>query len=346
MSGDGLPEQEGAAAATAQQERTPFKGPAEIVLVSTIARRFYLDGRSKVEIAEEFGVSRFKVARALEAARESGIVRISIRLPAQIDSDLSDRLRAAFGLERAIVVDGSDDPARTHRRLGAVAADLLAEIVGDDDVLGLAWGRTVNAVGAELAGLARCTTVQLGGVVSHRTYGEDADEGSVESVRRAAQLSGGPAYPIYAPLILPDATTAAALRSDPGIAGAFEHFDRLTKAVVSIGGWDEQSSTVYASLEPGPREELNRRGVRAEISAQLFDSQGGRVHSELDERVLAITDAQLAGVPEVIAVAGGPGKAEAIGVVLRSCLISTLVTDAATAQRLLADTGTDADNGT
>ncbi|MDT0302588.1 sugar-binding transcriptional regulator [Streptomonospora wellingtoniae] len=306
-----------------------------MVLVSTVARRFYLDGRSKVEIAEEFGVSRFKVARALDTARESGIVRISIRVPARIDPDLSDRLRAAFGLERAIVVDGSEDAAETHRQLGAVAADLLAEIVEDDDVLGFAWGRTVNAVGAELTRLAHCTTVQLGGVVSHRTYGEDASEGSVESVRRAAQLSGGSAYPIYAPLILPDATTARALRSDPGIAGALTRFDRLTKAVVSIGGWDEQSSTVYSCLDPGPREELRERGVRAEISAQLFDSEGTRVHSELDERVLAITDAQLARVPEVIAVAGGPGKTEAIGVVLRSGLISTLVTDADTAQELL-----------
>ncbi|QBI54453.1 Transcriptional regulator LsrR [Streptomonospora litoralis] len=335
MSGIARTRREGAENDAAQQEKDQFKGPAEMVLVSTVARRFYLDGRSKVEIAEEFGVSRFKVARALETARESGIVRISIRVPAQIDADLSDRVRAAFGLERAIVVDGSDDPAQTHRRLGSVAADLLAEIVADDDVLGLAWGRTVNAVGAELTRLARCTTVQLGGVVSHRTYGEDASEGSVESVLRAAQLSGGPAYPIYAPLVLPDATTARALRSDPGIAGAFDRFDGLTKAVVSIGGWDEQSSTVFSCLDAESREDLRRRGVRAEISAQLFDSQGTRVHSELDERVLAITDAQLAGVPEVVAVAGGPGKTEAIGVVLRSGLISTLVTDAATARELL-----------
>ncbi|KIH99266.1 transcriptional regulator [Streptomonospora alba] len=306
-----------------------------MVLVSTVARRFYLDGRSKVEIADEFGISRFKVARALETARESGIVRISIRVPARIDPDLSDRLRAAFGLERAIVVDGSEDSAQTHRHLGSVAADLLSEIVEDGDVLGLAWGRTVNAVGAELTRLARCTTVQLGGVVSHRTYGEDASEGSVESVQRAAQLSGGAAYPIYAPLILPDATTARALRSDPGIAGALSRFDRLTKAVVSIGGWDEQSSTVYACLDARARAELRTKGVRAEISAQLFDSAGTRVHSDLDERVLAITDLQLARVPDVIAVAGGPGKAEAIGVVLRSGLISTLVTDAATATELL-----------
>ena len=40
------------------------------------ARRYYLDERSKVEIAEELGVSRFKIARLLEVARDSGLVRI------------------------------------------------------------------------------------------------------------------------------------------------------------------------------------------------------------------------------------------------------------------------------
>ena len=38
--------------------------------------------------AEEFGVSRFKIARLLDQALASGIVRIEIGVPAQIDTDL------------------------------------------------------------------------------------------------------------------------------------------------------------------------------------------------------------------------------------------------------------------
>ncbi|WP_179646695.1 sugar-binding transcriptional regulator [Spinactinospora alkalitolerans] len=302
-----------------------------MVLVSAIARRFYLDGRSKVEIGEEFGLSRFKVARALETARETGIVRIDIRLPTQLDAELSDRLCEAYGLDRAIVVSTPEDPGDTSRQLGAVAADLLGEIVVPGDVLGLAWGRTLQAMGAGLTRLARCTTVQLNGVLSAR-----ADSvGSVETVRRAAQLSGGPAYPIYAPLILPDAGTARTLRADPGIAEAFAHFDRLTKAVVAIGGWDGRSSTVYQALTPDKREQYASLGVRAEMSAQLFDADGEQVRTDLDDRVLSISAAQLRRVPEVIAVAGGEHKTEAIGVLLRTGLLSTLVTDSAVARGLL-----------
>ena len=56
-------------------------GPAELVQMARIARRYYLEGRSKLAIAEELGLSRHKVARSLLKARESGLVRISVDLP-------------------------------------------------------------------------------------------------------------------------------------------------------------------------------------------------------------------------------------------------------------------------
>jgi transposase len=49
-------------------------GPASLVLSASVARRYYLDGRSKTEIADEFGLSRFKVARLIETARATGLV--------------------------------------------------------------------------------------------------------------------------------------------------------------------------------------------------------------------------------------------------------------------------------
>ena len=78
-----------------------------------MARRYYLDGRSKVEIAEEFALSRFKVARLLDDARTSGLVRIEIGHPGVVDVELSARLMDALGLTHCVVTDTPDDhPAR------------------------------------------------------------------------------------------------------------------------------------------------------------------------------------------------------------------------------------------
>ena len=109
-------------------------GPSQLVLTASIARRYYVDGRSKVEIADEFRLSRFKVARLLDQARSSGMVRIEISHPGSIDIDLSARLQELFGLRRAIVVDTlEEDPAALRVQLGKAAADLLSEIVTSGD---------------------------------------------------------------------------------------------------------------------------------------------------------------------------------------------------------------------
>jgi len=56
-------------------------GPAENLQMAIIARRYFIDGRSKVQIATEYGISRFKVARILETALAEGVVRIEIDVP-------------------------------------------------------------------------------------------------------------------------------------------------------------------------------------------------------------------------------------------------------------------------
>src|SRR6478672_5797375 len=140
------------------------RGPAQLVLTASVARRYYLDGRSKVEIAEEFALSRFKVARLLDDARSSGLVRIEIGHPGVVDVELSARLMEALRFTHCVVTDTPDDhPATLREHLGPAAAELLTEIVTPEDVLGLSWARSVSAMAGELRVLAPVPVVQLTG---------------------------------------------------------------------------------------------------------------------------------------------------------------------------------------
>jgi len=309
-------------------------GPAELVQAAAMARRFYLEGKSKIQIAEEFGVSRFKVARVLETALERDLVRIEIRVPAELDAERSDALRARYGLRHAVVVESpaeAEESSPDPENLGEVAADLLGELVNEGDVLGLAWGRSTIHMAAALDRLPPCTVVQLTGVYDAGT----AERGSVEAVRRAAQVSGGDAHPIYAPMLLPDAATAAALRNQTGIARAFEYFDKVTVACVSIGSWEPGISTVHDMLSDEERAHYASLGVAAEMSAHLFDAEGRRVGRDLGERCITVEADRLRRIPEVVAIAGGQRKAAAIDAVLRSGLVTSLVTDTSAADYLM-----------
>ncbi|MCP2163548.1 sugar-binding transcriptional regulator [Goodfellowiella coeruleoviolacea] len=304
------------------------------VQAASIAHRFYLRGESKLDIAEAFGISRFKVARILDAALEQGLVRVEFDLPAPVDVGLCEELRSAYGLRRALVLErapGKQTRPEMRRRIGALAAELLTEIVTKDDVIGLAWARSVNVMTEAIRSLPPCPIVQLCGVQA----GMDMYDRSVETVSRLAAVSGGDAYPIFGPLVLPDRRTTETLRKQPGIAETFGQFRNLTKAVVSIGAWQPGESTVYDALGPAEREAIGKRGAKAEVSARLFDADGNALSTGLSHHVLAISAEELRQVPEVIALGYSTPKAEAIDAVLRSGMVSTLITDADTAQLTL-----------
>lgn len=306
----------------------------EAVRAATIAHRFYIRGDSKVEIADAVGISRFKVARILEAALESGLVKVEFALPEPIDPGLSDEMCSAYGLRRAMVLERAENKEtrpELRKRIGAVAARLLSETATKDDVIGLSWARSVNVMTEQIRTLPRCPIVQLCGVQA----GMDMRDRSVETVSRLATVAGGEAYPIFAPLVLPDRRTTETLRAQPGITETFGRFRDLTKAVVSIGAWQEGESTVYDSLSPAERDAISRRGAKAEVAARLFDADGHALSTGLAHHVLAISHEELRRVPEVIALGYTTPKAEAVDAVLRSGTVSTLITDADTARIVL-----------
>jgi len=310
-------------------------GPAALVLSTAVARRYYFDGASKSEIAAELDLSRFKVARLLDQARDRGLVRIEIEHHGEIDLDLSLRLQRAFGLVHCVVVEGpdEDDDRLLRARLGRAGAELLSEITEVDDVLGLVWARSLTAMRSALTQLAPCTVVQMTGALSS----PDVDESSVELVRDVARTSGGPAYCFYAPLIVPDAATAHALRTQPEIERALAMCAKVTKAVVGVGSWEAGQSTVADALTARERDAMHRLGVRAEVGGIQLDEHGAVVSTSLTDRLIAVDAQQLRAVPEVIALAYDARKAGAVRAAIRGGLVDSLVTHGAMARALLGE---------
>lgn len=314
--------------------RDEVPGPAQLVQMAAIARHHYVDGMSKIEISEHYDLSRFKVARLLDAAKAIGLVRIEIGFEGHIDVDLSVQLQDAYGLEHAVVVGSPDVEASPLRRqLGRAAADLLGEIVLADDVLGLSWARAVSAMTGELRHLAPAPVVQLTGALSRA----DIDDNSVELVREVVRVSGGRGHLFYAPLTVPDAATAHSLRQQPQVRAAFSLFRTVTKAVVGIGRWAVEESTIFDAAGPADRRALTRAGVTAEVSGIMLNAAGEPVESPLTERMIAIGCAELRAVPEVIGIAYGRSKAPAVVSAVAGGLVNSLVTHTDLAVALIED---------
>ncbi|MDN5796862.1 MAG: transcriptional regulator [Intrasporangium sp.] len=326
--------------------------PGELVLAAAVARRYYLHGQSKVEIADALGVSRFKVARLIDYARESGIVRIEIVTESGIDLDRSTRLQEVFGLRHAVVVTGrapteSTSPLESAlagaslagaslagaslAQLGAAAAELLGEVLAEGDVLGLPWSRSVDVMTRSLRDLPRVEVVQLTGALEVPGY----DSSTVASVRRAARVSGGRSAIFYAPFLLEDASSAAALRREPQVARVLAQASRVTVAVVGIGAWQGGLSTVFDVAPSADRDAAAAAGVVGEIGGILFDAAGAIVECPLSERLVTISGPNLRAIREVVAITAGAARHAAVRAAVAGGLVDALVVDLALADALL-----------
>lgn len=304
---------------------------AELILMARVARHYYEDDRSKSDIADTLGISRFRVARLLDAAKRAGVVTIRIESPAGLSAELSAELQEVFGLAHAVVIDVEDDePESLRRRLGKVAAEVLQDVVGPDDVLGLAWARSLRGIGPAVTSMASCPVVQLTGALS----GPDGSD-VLELVRRVASASGGTPHVFYAPLVAPDTASARALRRQPEVARALELAGKVTVAAVGIGAWEPGLSTIYDMVEPEARRRAAALGVIGEISGALINAEGAPVQTPLSRRIIGVTGEQLARIDTVVSVAYGRPKAGAVRAALRGGLVNGLVTHAGLARALL-----------
>ena len=307
--------------------------PSEVVLAARVARQFYLEGVSKIDIADRLGISRFRVARLLEGARDAGMVRIEIGLPGgSLDAGLSAELCSAFELRHAFVFNFPDDDEQALRqRLGEAAGQALTDLITPGDVLGMSWSRTLSGLAAALTQFPPCPIVQLTGAVPPPD-GRDL----LDLVRSVARVGGGPAHVFYAPMILDDAQTATAIRRQGDIAAAFALVPSVTIAMVAIGAWASGLSTIYDALTPAERDCLAALGVRAELAGVFIGEDGRPVATPLDSRMIVTAGPVLERVPLVLAVAFGVAKSPAVRSAIRGGLVHGLVTHASLARALLS----------
>jgi DNA-binding transcriptional regulator LsrR (DeoR family) len=305
-------------------------------LIGQVARLFFEQQLTKVEIAARLGISRFRVARLLDRALAEGVVRIEFRdTPAQ-DRGLAARVAERFGIGRCVVAaDGS--PGTAVARLGAETVDGLLE---PGESIGIAWGSTVARVVRAMPAREDPTidVVQLAG--SSTSLDAASDPGDL--TRILAERLGARHHRIHAPAFVETAELRAALTRLAEVAATVERFAAIDVALVGIGAFGSDEAAASSSLlrsgalSRAEVARLARLGAVGDLLVHPFTADGAFVAPDLAERAIAISIDDLRRVPSVVAVAAGPAKVTAIRGALRTGVVGVLVTDAATARGLAA----------
>ena len=295
---------------------------------------YYEERMTQEEVAERLGVSRATVVNVLQEARDRGIVTIEVS-PRHLQSvRLSRTLCELYGLETCVIVPDDGGRRPDFERIGQAGARVLSEILDDDDVLGVAWGRTVLALSVALPEARRpgISVVQIAGsAIGTAAFSPELCTSNI------AYRIGARCINLHAPGIVSRPEIKALFMKEPELIRQFEIIRSCTKILFGVGGV-ENAGTVLSSgymTREAIKPYVNRGGVGV-LAGRVLDGKGKPVLGNLDEQMIGLTLKELIKIPERICIAGGLDKVDAIEGVLRGGYATLLVTDELAAEALCA----------
>ncbi|WP_284946911.1 sugar-binding transcriptional regulator [Acidisoma cladoniae] len=307
-----------------------FNGDAVI----WVAWLYYEEKLTQEEIARIIGVSRGSVVTMLQESRESGIVTITVA-PHHLHSvSLAQDITRRFGISDCLVIPDDGGRVPDHERVGRAAARLLTERLQPGDVLGVSWGRTVLALSQAMPAmdLPTVSVVQITGSAIG-TYRFSAEL----CASNIANRLGGRCVYLHAPGIVSHPDVKRMLMREPTLLEQFRIMKTCNKIIFGVGSV-AASSTAFESgfISASEASPYLKQGAVAVLAGRFVDAKGVAIDGELDNRMIGMTVADIAKIPERICVAAGIDKVEPIRSLLAGNYMTTLVTDETTARRLLA----------
>ena len=311
----------------------------ELRLMAKVARMYHTQGMRQMEICERLNIHQSTVSRVLKRAEREGIVRITVSLPSGTHTEVEDSLQSRYGLDEAVVVDCLEDEEQIAHDLGAAAAFYLENTLQAAEVIGIScWSAALLAMVNAMHPSQRFKNTRvaqiLGGVGS-----PNAEVHATQVTRRLADLIGGEATLLPAPGVVGSRNARDVLMKDRFVREALDLFPKVALALVGIGA-TEPSRALASSGNVFSAQEIKLlagKGAVGDICLRFFDAAGRAVLTELNDRVISMDLEQLRAVRRVVGVAGGKRKTNAIRGALAGRLINVLITDLATADRLLAE---------
>ena len=307
-------------------------------LVTRVAWLYYQEKMTQHEIAQYISLSRQKVQRLLERAKDVEIVRFRIKHPYFNLLRIEREVVKKYGLKDAVIVPAVTFNEEHLRRSFANACAgyferlLLRE---RDLIIGLGWGNTTAYMAEYFEPPTHTSKIEIVSLIGNLMLNV-AMNPYITAERIASQLNA-PFYNIWAPAIAQTKERAEIFKSEPWIKEVLSIARRSNVAIISVGEVSQSASLFKMGyLSNSDLERLKKKKAVGDILSRFIDARGCVISDEIHDRVISISLDVLQN-PEtlVIAVSGGPTKFDAIRGAIFGGYIDVLVTDENIAKRLI-----------
>ena len=290
---------------------------------------YYFENMTQQAIADRLSISRMRVIKLLEAARQTGVIQFRLRSDGVGMVEQSQQLINKYGLKDVFLIPAvNEDESHPNESIARAGAMYIADRLGDNACINVGYGDTLGRTLNHLATMVQTpvTCISLTGGVSNY----------LPNTR--SHVFNARLHLIPAPLLASSPEMAAAMRQEGSVSEVIRMSELSSFTLVGIGSLGD-SATVFRSgvLRQTDMLYLKMHNAVGDVLCHFLDKDGSLIPSPIEDRLISAPLERLRQMPNVIGLAAGKEKIEAIRAVLRGGYLDILITDEPTAALLLKD---------
>jgi deoxyribonucleoside regulator len=294
-----------------------------------VAKKYYFDGMTQNQIANELNLSRPMISKYIAEARELGIVTISIKSPLEGDNHVIDLLKERYGILGGGLIYPTGQPDTSEGLIASSVAQFLLDTLKHNSHVGIAWGNIISSVISVVekqykhSGITGEATSLIGNSnTANRNYHTDSLCGSFSSI-----TGFSPNY-IHAPAFVESQEDYDLIIRTDSYRKACNRWSKLDVAIFDIDNYPSVPDLATASRFGNT---LSLRKAVGHMLAYYFDVNGDFIHEE-NGLVVQIPLDVLKKIRIRIGVCNGSLNANALRGALNTGLITHLFVNKITAE--------------
>lgn len=208
----------------------------EALMIKT-AWYYYLENMTQQKISELLGISRIRVIKLLEKARQTGIIQFKIREDSASRMQVERELAAAYGLKDVFVVPSVPD-GDLNETIAKAAAMYISGRLTDNCFINMGYGDTPSRVLNNLATMTErpISCVSLTGGVNYYLPNTRSNIFNIKL------------YLIPAPLLASTKEMVTAMRNEESVMEISRMVKLSSMTVVGIGGMQDDATILRSNI--------------------------------------------------------------------------------------------------
>nr|WP_306800971.1 sugar-binding domain-containing protein [Melissococcus plutonius] len=298
--------------------------------LTNLCEQYYINNQTITDLSEQFNLSRYKILKYLDEAKERNLVTISIHSPFSRNYDLEKTLRNEFDLEIFILKD-NQDLAKSDLNFWHFAASHVQQLIKEAKIVSLSWGNTIYKTIDQFSPIIRENLTFTQFIGEFGKYHSLA--GSMRLVQKAADCYESNYLTLPAPLYIINDSTKLALTLEPVIAKTLEtarHSDLLftgistPTAIESVAPWYDLKHLLFKDFDQAV----------GFLYGRPFDYYGNFLTAKTDKTFgLSLTDTF--NIPNRVGICNSKFKVRSIIGALRGGFFTHLIIDEKIALKIL-----------